>query len=407
MINQRLLEGQAFRNVLKKKINEFKDSQNNIQNVHTPFDLCYDMLNEMMRRTTRSGKDFLVLFNLEFVETLISSFGVPGDRIWFVADGKMEAAFLRLSRYNGVKVEVIDMQKDFVVEEMNPFGGKKFDFVVMNPPYQAPTNRKEDDGGSGTGSSYWHKFVEKALSILKDGGHLCTVHPPLWRKPESKIGSVISSHDLLYLEMHGETDGRKTFGCGTRYDWYILRKSSEGVTTPIICEDGSSEELDIKGMPFIPNKNLSFVLSLMAKQDEPTCGIIYDSSAYETRKPWMSEIQDETFKHPCVHSTTQKGIRWMYSSRNDKGLFGVSKVIFGEGGGHGINNPVIDMAGEYGMTHHALGIKVDSLEEAEMIVKAMTSEKFAEFLASTLYGNFGIEWRTFKYLRKNFWREFI
>jgi hypothetical protein len=45
----------------------------------------------------------------------------------------------------------------------------------------------------------------------------------------------------------------------------------------------------------------------------------------------------------------------MYSNRNDLGMFGVSKVIFGDSG---INDVVIDMEGKYGMTQHAIALEV-------------------------------------------------
>ena len=42
--------------------------------------------------------------------------------------------------------------------------------------------------------------------------------------------------------------------------------------------------------------------------------------------------QSQEFKYPCVHSTPKAGIRYMYSKVNDRGHFGVSKVIFRESG---------------------------------------------------------------------------
>ena len=56
--------------------------------------------------------------------------------------------------------------------------------------------------------------------------------------------------------------------------------------------------------------------------------------------------------------------RYMYSSRNDNGHFGITKVIFGDSG---VFNPLIDIEGNYGMTQHAMAIEVDDLEEAKNI----------------------------------------
>jgi hypothetical protein len=94
----------------------------------------------------------------------------------------------------------------------------------------------------------------------------------------------------------------------------------------------------------------------------------------------------------------------MYSNDNKRGHFGVSKVIFGESG---INNPIIDIDGIYGMTHGAMGIKINSKEEGEKLSKALTNEKFQEIINSCTYSTYRIDWNIFKDLRRNFWEEFI
>jgi hypothetical protein len=81
----------------------------------------------------------------------------------------------------------------------------------------------------------------------------------------------------------------------------------------------------------------------------------------------MSHTKNNEFKYPCVHSTPKAGIRYMYSKVNDRGHFGVSKVIFGEAG---INDVIIDMDGEYGLTNGAIGIKINTLEEGGNILSA-------------------------------------
>jgi hypothetical protein len=88
---------------------------------------------------------------------------------------------------------------------------------------------------------------------------------------------------------------------------------------------------------------------------------------------------------------------------NDRGHFGISKIIFGESG---LNDVIIDMNGDYGMTQGAIGIKVSSVEEANSIKSVLLSEKFNVFLKSVLWSNFRIDWRLFTQLKKDFWKEF-
>ena len=60
----------------------------------------------------------------------------------------------------------------------------------------------------------------------------------------------------------------------------------------------------------------------------------------------------------------------MYSKINDEGYYGISKVIFGDGG---ISNPIIDINGDNGMTEHAMGIQIEDVEEGQNMVNAITS----------------------------------
>ena len=118
----------------------------------------------------------------------------------------------------------------------------------------------------------------------------------------------------------------------------------------------------------------------------------------------MSKVKTDDFKYPCIHSTPKSGIRYMYSKVNDKGHFGISKVIFGESG---IYNPVIDMDGKYGMTHGAMAIQIDNLEEAINISKAIQTEHFDKVIKSCSFSSFRIDWNIFKDMKKNFWKDFV
>ena len=155
---------------------------------------------------------------------------------------------------------------------------------------------------------------------------------------------------------------------------------------------------------WLPNSNILEINKLLAKKDDERCPIIQSMSAYEPRKKWMSPKKTPEFKYPCVHSTPKTGIRYMYSKVNDRGHFGVSKVIFGESG---IYNPVIDMDGKYGMTQGAMAIQVDNLEEATLISKVIESDTFDKIIQSCIFSSFRIDWNIFKEFKKDFWKEFL
>ena len=284
-----------------------------------------------------------------------------------------------------------------------------FDAVIGNPPYN---NSQNNNGKRCGGDSLWNKFVIKSLNIwINDGRYLCFVHPPGWRKPESEKSKfkglfefMVKDNQMMYLEIHGIKDGQKTFNCGTRYDWYIIEKKQRYMDTIILDEEGKNAILNMNKFYWLPNSNINVIQKLLAEANGKKCQIIYSVSSYETRKKYTSKTQNDEFKYPLIHSTPKSGIRYMYSSVDDKGHFGISKVIFGESG---INHVIIDIEGEYGMTQGAMGIQIENETEGENLKQALLSKAFNILLKSCMWGNFRIDWRLFTYFRKDFWKDFI
>jgi hypothetical protein len=283
----------------------------------------------------------------------------------------------------------------------------KFDIVVGNPPYDASQNNQGKRGG---GDSLWDKFVIKALDNLIEDGYLCYVHPTGWRKPQTekssnkKINEVMFSKQILYLNMNNTEDGKRVFDAGTRFDFYVIQNSSANRATVVVDEENVTTKINLANRKFLPNKNFDLIEKLYAKNGEATLNVIFNVSNYETRKDWVSETEDATFCYPLVHTTPRDGVRYRYSSRNDNGHFGISKVIFGDSG---IHDCIIDLDGNYGMTQHSIALEVESLEEAENFKKALTSSKFSDFLESMMWSNYQIDWRIFLNMKKDFWTEFV
>lgn len=281
-----------------------------------------------------------------------------------------------------------------------------FDAVIGNPPYNS-------SGDTSTGNTIWQDFTKKSLNNwLVPNGYLLFVHPPGWRKPNTERGKFTKLFDLmtkqnqmLYLEIHGIKDGQKVFNKGTRYDLYLIEKKSQYKNTNIVDEDGKQIEINLTGLSWLPNSNILEINNILAKNDDERCPIMYDRTAYGAdKKDRVSSKETSEFKYPCVHSTPKAGIRYMYSKVNNRGHFGVSKVIFGESG---IYKPVIDMEGKYGMTHGAMAIQVTNLEEATFISKVIESDKFDKIIQSCIFSSFRIDWNIFKEFKKDFWKEFI
>jgi hypothetical protein len=289
----------------------------------------------------------------------------------------------------------------------NKFNIKGFNAIIGNPPYNSP-------GKTGTGNTIWQFFTKKSIDEwLVNGGYLLYVHPPGWRKPNTTKSKFVGMYkkmaidnQLIYIEMHNAKDGKKVFNKGTRYDFYLLQKIKRNCKTKINDIDNNKYELNLSKLEWLPNSNIIDIMKILNNDTDTTnkCPVIYNRSNYGSDKDYTSETKTDIYKYPLVHSTNKKGIRYRYSNCNNKGHFGISKVIFGQAG---INDVIVDLKGEYGMTEHAIAIEVINMNEANNLKIALLSNKFNEILKSTMYSNFMIDWRIFQNFKKDWWKEYI
>jgi hypothetical protein len=286
----------------------------------------------------------------------------------------------------------------------------KFDAVIGNPPYN---NSQNNEGKLGGGDLLWNKFVKKSIDdYLIDNGLLVFVHPPGWRKPESSTSKynqlfslMTKENQMVYLEIHDAADGMKMFHCGTRYDWYMIEKTSIYKNTIIKCQYGTIGEYDLSKWSFLPNSMFDIIQNMISVDGDECCKVIFNRTNYGSdNKKHVSSEKNDIYTYTLIHSTPQKGVRYMYSSVNNKGHFGIPKVIFGDSG---ISNSIIDVDGEYGMTQHAMAIEIKDLTEGESIKKVIDSNKFKEILNACSWSNYQIDWRLFTKFKKDFWKELV
>ena len=281
------------------------------------------------------------------------------------------------------------------------WGIEKFDIIIGNPPY--------NKDNIGTGNMIWHLFVEKSLEVLlKNQGYLLFVHPSLWRKPQSEktkmkkyFNLMTRINQMLYLEIHNTSDGLKTFGCGTRYDFYVIKKIPKYKNTIILDEKNVLNDLNLEKYEWLPNSNFNIINQMLAINEEQKIKIINDFNYSRLNKLLVSNKQNKEFKYELIYLTPKKGIRYMYSNVNNKGHFGIKKVIIGE---TGMDNAINDYEGKYGMTQDSFGILISSKEEGEKILNIIKSTQFKKLIKdSCSWSNFRIDWRLFLNFKKNFY----
>lgn len=138
-------------------------------------------------------------------------------------------------------------------------------------------------------------------------------------------------NQLVYLNINNTSEGLKVFGCGTRFDYYLLKMGSSYKKTLIIDENNEKIEIDLKDIPFIPNKNINFILKIISNNINENIQVLKPGG--DPRRDYISDLQDNTHKYIMVHSTPNSGIRYKYSSiEKESDHFGIKKIIFGETG---------------------------------------------------------------------------
>jgi hypothetical protein len=315
-------------------------------------------------------------------------------RVFGIQSGQMRVNYA----VNKHKLVGTYMSTDFLLWETD----MKFDVIAGNPPYQKKVGPTKTE-------PIWDKFVLKSFELLKEDGYLSLIHPAGWRNIEGRyknIQNLIKNKNLLYLKMYSESAALDIFGVNIVLDYYVLQNRLDNNSeTTIITHDGNTVKKNLSELEFIPNKNIDELFSLIATDDEPTVEIIHSWSAYETRKPYMSEYKDSIYRYPCVCNVNKsEECTLMYSSTNKNGHFGISKLICGSASSG--TNFFIDEVGEYGITQFSFAI-VELPENLKNLKTAMKSERFQEIIKAIPNFSNAINFKILSLFRKDFWKEFV
>jgi 16S rRNA G966 N2-methylase RsmD len=373
--------------------------------VFTPIELVCKILDKIPEEVWRNPSATFLdpcmgkgTFLLEIVRRLVYIYGYTEDD----AKSRVYGYDIRVKYVNHLTRRGLKnvRHKDFLNEVIN----MEFDVVLGNPPYQLKV-------GPNKTESLWNKFVKKSFEICRDGGYVSLIHPNGWRNIDGKykdIQQLLKSKNITYLSLNGVEEGQKIFNATTPFDWYVVKNIENSQETLIKFQDNTTKLVDLRNIQILPNGMFEEIMSLVANGNEDKVNMIHSYSAYETRQNFMSKTSSEEYPYPCVYSVLTNGnVNFMYSSNNQRGHFGVPKLIFGNG-----TNPtsIIDSEGQYGLTQFAFGI-VDSPENLPLIERAIKSEKFQKINKNTKYvataGNPLVYPKIVELFRKDFWREFI
>lgn len=297
---------------------------------------------------------------------------------------------------------------------LKKFGINNFDIIIGNPPFQDDVSELKSEA-QGHHDLYPSFFI-KSFSLLNKNGYLSFINPAKWRAPD-KIGdlkemwNIFVSNNALFLKIYSPNETKKIFGDNvlTRIDYYILQKNTNYTNTIIIDEEGKEYNINIRNWNFLPNYDLNQIKSVLTDK-ENGMHVLYHSSQYDKRKPYVSEKKVGLYKYPIMHSHTIKDGDVLYWT-NDKEVKGknyvsmfVPKVIIIKGVYPYAYN---DYKGQYGMSNYSFGLPIKSKKEGDDIVRAMNSEKFKRLIMATKWSSNFTDHNMFRYLKPDFYKVFL
>ena len=282
------------------------------------------------------------------------------------------------------------------------FGVDMFDVIIGNPPWNKP--KVGIQTGSYGGRTLWDKFIIKSLDSLNMNGYFGFINPAGWRGLGElhHLWNILTNKQIVYLHIYSVKDGKKYFNVGSRFDVYVLQNTDNTKPTEIIDELGGIYKFKLNDMPFLPNYSYEEIGRILTNEEEGV-DVIY-SSQYETRKKWVEDTKTYKFKYPVVHSINKEGLGFWYSNTNEKGHFGISKVLLNFNGKQYSYKEQNDYEGKFGMSQNSFGLPISSKEEGDLILKAIDTPAFKKIIAGTKWSTFQTDYRMFKHFRKDWYK---
>lgn len=372
--------------------------------VFTPIELVCKILDKIPDEVWRNPNATFLdpcmgkgTFLLEIVRRLVYIYGYTEDD----AKSRVYGYDIRVKYINHLTRRGFKnvRHKDFLNEIIE----MEFDVVLGNPPYQIKV-------GENNTEPIWNKFVFKSFELVKEDGYVALIHPSGWRNISGRfkdVQNLIKLNKTHYLSIHNEKDGKDIFGAETRFDYHITqKKSATNYETVIRFQDNKVSKLNITNMEFIPNGGIDDINFLVAKEGEERVNLLHDESSYAHRKVHMSKEQIGEYIYPCIYTVNYLSTpKLWYSSVNNKGHFGVPKIVWSNGRISSVGS-FIDENGDYGIMEYGYAI-VDTVENLPLIKSAIDSAKFKNLMELCAVGQLTINHKVIATFKKDFWRHFI
>jgi hypothetical protein len=295
---------------------------------------------------------------------------------------------LMFARYN------LDIRQNLIFKDFLTWKtDMKFDVVVGNPPYQ---DSSAANGEKGNGNTIWQHFVTKSFNLCVRNGFVSLLHPGTWRSHSSRFGDwsdfVLRKKQIEELHLHSSIDGRKAFGAGTGYDWYIAKNCAVEHETCVTDFKGNVQEILIDGDTTIPNEHSELLVKLAELVRQHGGVSCYRTSRADTNKE-HSTTPNSTLKHKVFNGFKADDVNEYYVGFTLSDQHGVPKVLTTEAIG---SKTFVDKSGEYCTSGKAIVAKAEKLsfEELSELLESQICKDLDKLLLSS-QSSFRRAWKTY------------
>lgn len=300
------------------------------------------------------------------------------------------------------------------MDPLKEFGVAKFRVIVGNPPFEKP---QKTESRKTAGDSLWDDFVRKSFGEwLLPGGFFGMLLPAGWRKPSDEKSTTHGLWELMtvdntpeWVEMYNDKETKDYFegNVAIRMDLVFVKneKNNKKNKTMIRGTDGKIYREKLMKFPFLPNAHLKEWKKMLTKDQKEGINVLY-STAYHTQTKDLKEEKTREFKYPVIHSILKddkKTVRYT-NKKDQKGGFGISKLIFNGYGGW--NQPILDMEGKYGMSQVIFALPVSTEKQGKRMIKFFNKDRLKMFSDDLTWATSKpfIFWKLFRNVRKDFYK---
>jgi len=252
----------------------------------------------------------------------------------------------------------------------------RFDLIVANPPYS---------GGGNKNQSLSNKFIELSIDLLNHNGYLCFITPNNWmtyNNNNTTLKKLLREGSFLVID----NDAKQYFPTvGSSFTIIVWQKgilsNKTYVKNSFLKKDEQFNLTIPNDLPFIPlylsSLTINLVKALILKEENNLFCYRCDLHNF-TKKQYLSDIQNDTFQFPTIHTARKTRFATFKQDIFDKYLIIVPLSTY--------FLPYV--VHNFNVTQSVGYIAFNKKAEADSMLSVIKQDPFVLLIHITRYGNF-------------------